>query len=256
MSAYRGGPLPVKRDAAIAVVREMIANGTLKAGDFAPSAPQLAAKADCHPATAQAALRTLVADGTLARGVSATGRPRVAQPGGELQPAAEALEVALGRALAVLRRAAGMTQPDLATMLGVSTTTVAHAETGRAWQSGGFWERADGAVGGDGDLLRLRDAYRAVRETSPTVKAAPPLPPLSITVTSGGVAITWGDGTKTLAGPPDGARGQQKDLHEEAPVQEVHVSTTDPEPEEDDDDKPWGGSNEDGDGLGDEDGDA
>ena len=64
-------------------------------------------------------------------------------------------------ALAGRRRGAGMTQIELAAIVGVSVTTVGHAETGRLWQSRNFWERADKALGAHGLLLRHHDDYRA-----------------------------------------------------------------------------------------------
>jgi DNA-binding XRE family transcriptional regulator len=59
------------------------------------------------------------------------------------------------------RRAAGLTQPQLAEAVGMSITTVGHAETGRLWQSRRFWELADKELRADGELLALHDAYRA-----------------------------------------------------------------------------------------------
>jgi hypothetical protein len=63
--------------------------------------------------------------------------------------------------LAARRRAYGATQLEFAAIVGVSVTTVGHAETGRLWQSRDFWERADKALGACGQLLRLHDDYRA-----------------------------------------------------------------------------------------------
>jgi hypothetical protein len=63
--------------------------------------------------------------------------------------------------LAARRRAAGLTQLDLAALAGCSITTIGHAETGRLWQSRRFWETADKALNGGGHLLALHDAYRA-----------------------------------------------------------------------------------------------
>jgi hypothetical protein len=54
-----------------------------------------------------------------------------------------------------------MTQIELADIVGVSVTTVGHAETGRLWQSRDFWERADEALGAHGLLKRHHDDYRA-----------------------------------------------------------------------------------------------
>jgi Helix-turn-helix domain len=156
------------------------------------------------------ALRALAADGTLTRGVSAGARLRVAQSGMGAAFDAEALRAALSKALAGRRRAEGLTQPDLAAMLGVSVTTVGHAETGRVWQSRDFWRDADHLLGGG--LLDLYDTYQAARpaaapETAGRAAAEEPAPalpvlPASVTITPDGVAVVWPDGTKTLARPP------------------------------------------------------
>jgi transcriptional regulator with XRE-family HTH domain len=42
---------------------------------------------------------------------------------------------ALSSSLASCRRAAGLTQPQLAAVTGMSVTSIGHAETGRLWQS-------------------------------------------------------------------------------------------------------------------------
>jgi hypothetical protein len=106
-----------------------------------------------------------------------------------------------------------MTQPALAGKLGVSVTTVGHAETGRAWQARGFWLRADEELGGGG-LLRMYDRYKAAEaaghaapeaagDTAPEEPApAGPVLPVSVTITPAGVAVVWPDGTETLATPP------------------------------------------------------
>jgi DNA-binding transcriptional regulator YhcF (GntR family) len=173
----RNGAPPLKRDAAIAVVREMIANGSLKPGDRVPSGPELARKADCHVITARDALRHLVSDGTLTRGVSKTSRPRVGRPDAGRNREREELIEAPSRHLGARRRARGMTQQDLAGLLGVSITTVGHAETGRLWQSREFWQRAEAVLGGD--LLRLADtAQGAMAGAAPEIpsRAAPSAP--------------------------------------------------------------------------------
>jgi DNA-binding transcriptional regulator YhcF (GntR family) len=197
----------LKRDAAAALVRGMIADGTLKPGDPVPSGAALARETGSCALTCRAALRALLTDGTLTRGVSAGARLPVAQasPG---SADADALPRALSAALAERRRAAGLTQPALAALLGVSVTTVGHAETGRVWQARGFWLRADAVLGGTGDLLRMYDQRRAaeVRPAAPEAPAppssAPPVLPASVAITQEGVAVTWPDGTETLVTPP------------------------------------------------------
>jgi DNA-binding XRE family transcriptional regulator len=82
---------------------------------------------------------------------------------------------ALSASLATRRRAAGLTQPQLAELVDMSVTTVGHAETGRVWQSRAFWERADKALNADGELLALHDTYRAAE-----------IPPASATAVTDG----------------------------------------------------------------------
>ena len=193
----RGAP---KREAVTALIRGLIADGTLKPGDPAPAAAALARESGCHVVTAGSALMALLADGTLARGASMNGRLRVAQPGGYRHPAPETV---LSRTLAARRRVKGLTQPDLAAQLGVSVTTVGHAETGRTWQARAFWQCADEVLGCKGDLLRLYDDYRAAGDAVPE-EPAPVLPvlPASAALAAAGVLVAWPGGTETLAVPP------------------------------------------------------
>ena len=89
--------------------------------------------------------------------------------------------------------------------------TGAHAETGRLWQSRGFWERADGGLLADSALLRLHEQYQAAavrpapaagRPEAAPAAPAPPALPASVTISPGGVTVTWPDGTTTVARPP------------------------------------------------------
>jgi DNA-binding XRE family transcriptional regulator len=206
---------PLKRETVAEIVRGMITDGTLKPGAPAPSGAALARVTGYSTLTCRAALETLVKDGTLARGVSPTARLRVAQPRGSGAFNAEALRVALSKALAARRRAAGMTQPELAAKLGVSLTTVGHAETGRLWQARDFWLRADQELGGARDLLCMFDRYKAAQcappeqavevapeEAAPAVWAVTLVLPVRVTITPEGVAVVWPDGTETLVTPP------------------------------------------------------
>jgi hypothetical protein len=201
----------VKRDAVTRLLLGKIADGTLRPGAPVPSGAALAREAGCAPVTCLAALRALLADGTLARGPSRGARLRVAPPHGQRIAPVGALGQRLSRELAARRRADGLTQPELAKMLGVSVTTVGHAETGRLWQSRGFWERADGILLAGGALLRLHEQYQAAAvrpapaagdaEAAPAAPAPPPLP-ASVTISPGGVTVTWPGGTTTVARPP------------------------------------------------------
>jgi Helix-turn-helix domain/Bacterial regulatory proteins, gntR family len=144
-----------------AAVRGQIADGTLRPGQPAPSGAALSRVTGYSTLTCRRALRVLIADGVLTPGPSRNARPRVAGP--PQLPAQRDLASAaraLATGLATRRRASGLTQPELAGRVGVSVTTVGHAETGRLWQSRQFWEQADTALRADGDLLRLHDAYR------------------------------------------------------------------------------------------------
>lgn len=202
----RGATL--KQGAVIALVRDMIADGTLLPGAPVPPATELAVKAGCCARTCRAALRRLLKDGTLTQGPSPTARLRVAIDG----TGRAAVRVPLSSALAALRHSAGLTQPELATLAGVTVTTVGHAETGRVWQARHFWERADRVLGATGVLLRLYDerqaggAAVAPEEASQAEPEEPapvaPVLPASVTITPDGVAVLWPDGTETLARPP------------------------------------------------------
>jgi hypothetical protein len=147
----------IKRRAVIRLVRQKIGDGTLKSG--APVfAAALARESGVSALTARRALRLLLDDGTLTQGVSRSACLRVAAVGASGE-AAWALRAELSRALSGLRRARGLTQPELAAKLGVSVTTIGHAETGRTWQRAGFWHEADELLGGGGILVRLHDRY-------------------------------------------------------------------------------------------------
>ena len=99
------------------------------------------------------------------------------------------------------RYAAGLTQPDLASEIGMSVTTVGHAETGRLWQSRRFWQRVDLALKAGGALLARYDAWRPasppastagepVMTTTPVLfdadRVLSPLPPTRYRSQSGG----------------------------------------------------------------------
>lgn len=201
----RGLGAPLKRDLAAARVREMIAAGTLKPGAPVPSAAALAKATGYSQLTCRAALRRLAAEGALVPGVSSGARMRVRNPAGGT--AAGVLLAALSRGLAERRHRAGLTQEQLAEKAGVTVTTVGHAETGRLWHSRNFWVRADALLDGYGDLLRMFDDWRAVNAgEAPGPVPEPPAPPVvlpvSVTITPGGVLVTWPDGTQALMRPP------------------------------------------------------
>jgi DNA-binding transcriptional regulator YhcF (GntR family) len=214
---------------AAALVRAQVADGTLAPGAPAPSGAALARATGFSDLTCRKALRNLMREGVLVPGASANGRPRVPAAGDHATPGAgDELTAghALSAALASRRRAAGLTQHQLAKLAGVSVTTLGHAETGRLWQSRRFWEHADKALCADGDLLDLHDAYRAAaipvapvvpaETTSPgeETSAADPVPadPVPVVLATVAVAltgpvacvmVTWADGSMTTVYPPD-----------------------------------------------------
>ena len=206
---------PTKRETAAGIVRDMIADGTLLPGAPAPSGAELARKTGFGMLTCRAALRTLLADGTLTRGASPNARMRVATGSATSGTDRGAPRVPLSSALAARRHAAKLTQPQLAGLLGVSVTTVGHAETGRLWQSREFWQRADRALGAAGALLDMYDQHRAAAGSpvaeEPPEPPEPPSPPLpvSVAISAAGVLVTWPDGTESLVTPPGCQAGPQ-----------------------------------------------
>jgi hypothetical protein len=185
------GNRPPKYARVAAAVRGQIADGTLRPGEPAPSGAALSRVTGFSTLTCRRALRVLVEDGVLTPGPSRNARPRVAGPP---QPPAErdlaAAARALSGGLAARRRARGLTQPDLAGGLGISVTTIGHAETGRLWQSRQFWEHADAVLGAGGDLLALHDAYReASASGADTAGAAESAAAAATTVNSGAASV-------------------------------------------------------------------
>lgn len=201
-----------KWPAAAALVRKKIADGTLRPGDPVPSGAALARETGLCALTCRRALLALLKDGTLTAGVSPTARLLVARPGGSGASVRDALRAALARSLAARRRAAGMTQPELAEKIGMSVTAVGHAETARGWQSREFWRLAGQAVGDNGGLLALYDRCQAgghagapetgARAVPDERDEAAPVLPASVTITTAGVLVIWPDGTETLTVPP------------------------------------------------------
>jgi hypothetical protein len=198
---------------AAALIRGQINDGVLPPGAPAPSGAALARATGYSVLTCRKALRTLVREGVLVPGSSASARPRVPGALSSAEQGTARAGRALSAALAARRRAAGMTQPQLAELIGLSVTTLGHAETGRLWQSRCFWEYADKAVSANGELLALHDAYRAAAAPAdPTAEAegttadaiGEDLSPLKVAaaVPVTCVTITWADGAVTTVYPP------------------------------------------------------
>ena len=197
-----------------ALVRAQVADGLLLPGESAPSGAALARITGYSALTCRKGLRRLVKEGVLVPGASEDARLRVPMPlsAPVERNRADAVR-ALSASLAARRRAAGLTQPRLAGVIGASVTTIGHAETGRVWQSRDFWERADKALTAGGELLALHDAYRAAdlppapatAAKSAKTETAADAPETTAVVASGAVAcvtITWADGTATTVYPP------------------------------------------------------
>jgi transcriptional regulator with XRE-family HTH domain len=67
----------------------------------------------------------------------------------------------LGKQLASLRQAAGLTQHKLATLTGYARGTISAVETGRFDQSRQFWQNCDDTLRADGRLLMNYDRIKA-----------------------------------------------------------------------------------------------
>ena len=198
-------------------IRAQIADGTLSPGESVPSGAALSRVTGYSALTCRKALRTLIRQGVLVAGPSENARPRVPSRSASGSKAIPDARHSLSTSLATLRRAAGLSQPQLAEIVGVSVTTVGHAETGRLWQSRRFWERADKGLNANGNLLALHDTFRAEATRKPNSRAdsyeqAPVKDPGSM---EGGavainaahdylacVTITWADGSVTTVRPP------------------------------------------------------
>jgi len=200
-------------------IRARIADGTLLPGQPAPSGAALAHATGYSDLTCRKALRTLIRDGVLVPGPSRNARPRVPARTSSERTVADAARI-LSESLAAWRRAAGLTQVQLAKMVGVSVTSLGHAETGRLWQARRFWERADRQLCADGKLLVLHDAYLAAvipadpdtSEEAPDVagqaeeRTAEEIAPASAVAVGGPVIcvmIKWADGAVTTVYPPE-----------------------------------------------------
>ena len=204
---------PPKYKQVATTIREQIADGVLAPGMPVPSGAALSRATGYSVPTCRRALRTLITDGVLSPGTSRKARPRVPGPGDQQLPDAKR---ALSTALASHRRAAALTQPQLAELIGVSVTNVGHAETGRLWQSRQFWESADEILSADGELLHLHEAFRAAEvspeepadtedsqlETDPTGQLGTVKVDVLGPVTC--ITITWLGGAVTTVYPPAG----------------------------------------------------
>jgi len=209
-----------------ASLRDQITGGALRPGQAAPSGAALSRATGYSTLTCRKALRVLIGDGLLVPGPSRNARPRVAGPVTIPERDLADARRALSAGLAARRRAAGLTQVQLAALAYASVTTVGHAETGRVWQSRQFWERVDAALGAGGELLRLHDAYRTVGAAgaaqSPRRNAQAPAEertgatvhrdrapsgvddrPVALGRNEPScIMIVWGDGTVTTVHPP------------------------------------------------------
>lgn len=212
--------IPLKYPQVAAIISALIADGIMAPGEPVPSAAALSRATGYSTVTCRRALRALVIDGVLAPGASPGSRPRVPprnpMPGDQnLADAARALSAAL----AAHRRAAGLTQPQLAKNIGMSVTSIGHAETGRLWQSRHFWELADKGVRAGGKLLALHDAYRTAGVSAdPAITVEEPTPvgetatehtagdPAVIEIAASEhvtqVTVTWADGAVTTVYAP------------------------------------------------------
>lgn len=85
-----------------------------------------------------------------------------------------AAQATLGRQLHDLRKAAGLTQQQLATMTFTSRSSIACIETGRQNSDRTFWRRADEAIGAAGTLVAGYEHLRALLDRQARYRAATP----------------------------------------------------------------------------------
>lgn len=78
----------------------------------------------------------------------------------------------LGRLLAGLQTAAGLSQRKLAPLTGYSDSAVAKAETGRRSAGAEFWSSADAALQADGDLVRGYERVRKLQQATHSARRA------------------------------------------------------------------------------------
>jgi transcriptional regulator with XRE-family HTH domain len=198
-------------------IRAQIADGTLSPGESVPSGAALSRVTGYSALTCRKALRALIRQGVLVPGPSENARPRVPSRSSPGSKAISDARHCLSESLATLRRAAGLTQPQLAKIVGVSVTTIGHAETGRLWQSRRFWERADEGLNANGNLLALHDTLRAEATRRPRLdrdsgEQIPGKEPPTVEGQATGVnaahdqvacvTITWANGEATTVYPP------------------------------------------------------
>lgn len=210
-----------KANQVVELIRARIADGSLAPGMFAPSGEDLVKETGFAVETCRRAMLLLHSTGELTR-MSRSARYRVPGDG----PPVAGQEIAW--ALAERRRTAGLTQTELSDKVGMSVTTVCHAETGRLWQSRRFWERADVVLGADGALVDLFNAWQAAGSLwgavtqQPAMLAAAGVPDVPATIAEpdvpdvpDGIVITlpcdpvpvtvrWGDGSLTTVRPSPG----------------------------------------------------
>ena len=115
---------------AAALVRDLIADGTLKPGSLAPSGAELARRTGYSVLTCRRALRVLAKTGELDPGLSPSSRPRVPDPDAPAAATARALSRALENAILSGEYPPGSRLPSqdrIAAEAGVSKHTVSAA---------------------------------------------------------------------------------------------------------------------------------
>ena len=100
----------------------------------------------------------------------------VQEPLAELREAIAAARAEAGGILAGFRHTAGLSQVQLAAMIGYSATAVAHAERAVRPVSAEFWELADEALGAGGRLTaqgaRIKDLVRVMHKEQRRLEGA------------------------------------------------------------------------------------
>jgi DNA-binding XRE family transcriptional regulator len=141
--------------------------------------------------------------------------------------AVETARRALGTKLAAYRRAAQLSQDELARLADYSRSTIANVETGRQHVPREFWALVDSAVHADGALIRANDEVEtAARQehVDAAQQAGPYLPALASPYSNSAQASATGDAWLDVIAAAAAEAGEQA---QKAAVTEIGPGTVD-----------------------------
>jgi len=141
--------------------------------------------------------------------------------------AVETARRALGAKLAAYRRAAELSQEDLAGLAGYSRSTIANVETGRQHVPREFWALVDSAVHADDALIKANDDVEAAtrqEHVEAAQQAGPYLPALASPYGNGAQLPATGDAWLDVVAAAAAEAGEQA---QKAAVTEIGPGTVD-----------------------------